>query len=399
MLGGGLADVLLVPVGDDVAVVDAAADGVTVEMPANLDPTRRSGARHARRRRRPTVAARRPPGARRPRPHDPRRRGRRRRPRVHRAGRRVRQGAPAVRPADRHVPGGEAPLRQHGRRHRAGHRPRCGTRPGPPPTGGDQLTLRRGGGRHARRCRPPTCAPTSTSRCTAASASRGSTTPTSTCAGPPRCSRCLDADDGRRRRHRPHPPRRAPRAGRSSCRPRPSRSATRCAAFAERIKDLDADEQRDALIETGYVMPHWPKPYGPRRRRGRAARHRAGVRRRRHQAPAATASPAGSSSRSSSTPPRTRSPAGCRPALRPGGHLVPAVQRARRRLRRRRHQDQGHPGRRRLAGQRPEGVDAAAPTSPAWASPPCAPTPTCRSTTASRRWSSTCTPRASRCGR
>jgi 3-oxochol-4-en-24-oyl-CoA dehydrogenase len=33
-------------------------------------------------------------------------------------------------------------------------------------------------------------------------------------------------------------------------------------AFAESIKDLPADEQRDRLIETGYVMPHWPKPYG-----------------------------------------------------------------------------------------------------------------------------------------
>jgi len=33
-------------------------------------------------------------------------------------------------------------------------------------------------------------------------------------------------------------------------------------AFAEAILDLSAEEQRDKLIETGYVMPHWPKPYG-----------------------------------------------------------------------------------------------------------------------------------------
>ena len=33
-------------------------------------------------------------------------------------------------------------------------------------------------------------------------------------------------------------------------------------AFAESIKDLPAEEQRTKLIETGYVMPHWPKPYG-----------------------------------------------------------------------------------------------------------------------------------------
>jgi 3-oxochol-4-en-24-oyl-CoA dehydrogenase len=33
-------------------------------------------------------------------------------------------------------------------------------------------------------------------------------------------------------------------------------------AFATSIKDLPAAEQRPKLIETGYVMPHWPKPYG-----------------------------------------------------------------------------------------------------------------------------------------
>ena len=33
-------------------------------------------------------------------------------------------------------------------------------------------------------------------------------------------------------------------------------------AFAESIKELPAEEQRSRLIETGYVMPHWPKPYG-----------------------------------------------------------------------------------------------------------------------------------------
>ena len=33
-------------------------------------------------------------------------------------------------------------------------------------------------------------------------------------------------------------------------------------AFAESIKGLSSTEQRAKLIETGYVMPHWPKPYG-----------------------------------------------------------------------------------------------------------------------------------------
>jgi alkylation response protein AidB-like acyl-CoA dehydrogenase len=32
--------------------------------------------------------------------------------------------------------------------------------------------------------------------------------------------------------------------------------------FADGIKDLPADGQRRKLIETGYVMPHWPEPYG-----------------------------------------------------------------------------------------------------------------------------------------
>ncbi len=43
VLGAGLADVILVPVGEDVLVVDATATGVDVETPANLDPTRRTG--------------------------------------------------------------------------------------------------------------------------------------------------------------------------------------------------------------------------------------------------------------------------------------------------------------------------------------------------------------------
>ncbi|WCO68111.1 acyl-CoA dehydrogenase [Iamia majanohamensis] len=42
VLGGGLADVAVVPVGDDVAVVDLTGDGVSREVPPNLDPTRRS---------------------------------------------------------------------------------------------------------------------------------------------------------------------------------------------------------------------------------------------------------------------------------------------------------------------------------------------------------------------
>jgi alkylation response protein AidB-like acyl-CoA dehydrogenase len=38
-------------------------------------------------------------------------------------------------------------------------------------------------------------------------------------------------------------------------------------AFVESLQGLSADQQRQRLIETGYGMPHWPKPYG----RGAAA--------------------------------------------------------------------------------------------------------------------------------
>jgi len=33
-------------------------------------------------------------------------------------------------------------------------------------------------------------------------------------------------------------------------------------SFADRIKDLSREEQRDEMIDSGYVMPHWPRPYG-----------------------------------------------------------------------------------------------------------------------------------------
>ena len=86
-------------------------------------------------------------------------------------------------------------------------------------------------------------------------------------------------------------------------------------------------------------------------------------------------------------------------AARRRGDLVPAVQRARRRAR-----DLAgarHPGRarrRRVGRQRPEDLDVAAPTSPARASSSPAPTPTRRSTRASRTSSARWTRPASRSG-
>ncbi|OBK44295.1 acyl-CoA dehydrogenase [Mycobacterium sp. 1081908.1] len=43
VLGAGLAELLVVAAGDDVLLLDRARDGVSVEVPENLDPTRRSG--------------------------------------------------------------------------------------------------------------------------------------------------------------------------------------------------------------------------------------------------------------------------------------------------------------------------------------------------------------------
>ncbi|MEO6469314.1 MAG: acyl-CoA dehydrogenase [Acidimicrobiia bacterium] len=46
VIGGGFADLLLVAIGDDVAVVDLSGDAATVETPKNLDPTRRAARIH-----------------------------------------------------------------------------------------------------------------------------------------------------------------------------------------------------------------------------------------------------------------------------------------------------------------------------------------------------------------
>ncbi|MEK1274567.1 acyl-CoA dehydrogenase family protein, partial [Mycobacterium ulcerans] len=43
VLGAGLAELLLVAAGDDVLVLDRGRSGVSVEVPDNFDPTRRSG--------------------------------------------------------------------------------------------------------------------------------------------------------------------------------------------------------------------------------------------------------------------------------------------------------------------------------------------------------------------
>ena len=100
---------------------------------------------------------------------------------VRRHGVGLRQGSRAVRPSDRPVPGRQAPLRRHARRARAGPGRGLGRRPG-------RRRRRGGAGRGRGRGHRPRglrrAAPRAASRCTAASGSRGSTTPTCSCAGP-----------------------------------------------------------------------------------------------------------------------------------------------------------------------------------------------------------------------
>ena len=124
MLGAGLAELLLIAAGDDVLVLDRGRDGVSVEVPDNFDPTRRSG-----RVRLQNVSvtdddilpARADFGAG-PGADVAGRRGGGRGVGLRRRRRRLRQGAPAVRPHHRHLPSGQASLREHAGGRRVGDR-------------------------------------------------------------------------------------------------------------------------------------------------------------------------------------------------------------------------------------------------------------------------------------
>ena len=186
VLGGGLADLLVVAAGHDMVIVERSQPGVAVSIPPNLDPTRRSGSVRIGTTRVDEIAVLR--GAR------PRALALARTLSAAEAcggahecvehGERLRQGARAVRPDDRHVPGGQAPLRQHagggraGHRRRVGRRPRARTRPRPSSSCAAAVAAAVGLPAFLHNAQI-------TSRSTAASASPGSTTPTSTCAGPP----------------------------------------------------------------------------------------------------------------------------------------------------------------------------------------------------------------------
>ena len=232
---------------------------------------RHSPARHGRRRRRhrwPTTAADRP---------DRRSevldilavlavgRSRRRHGVVHRDRGRLRVRARAVRPAHRAVPGGEAPLRRHAAATSSRRGRWRGTRPGP----GAGTTIRQ------RSSSPPRWPgrvvpgrlvarwPRTASRCSAASATRGSTTPTSTSSGPSPYRRCsaiaiggssrvadLAAD-----RSPPLADRRSRARGRRRSAPRFGRSSTA-------TKSRPSSEWTAAMADEGYLVPYWPAPWG-----------------------------------------------------------------------------------------------------------------------------------------
>ena len=159
----------------------------------------------------------------------------------------------------------------------------CGTLAGPGPaavtsSATPRPSPRRSAGRRGR------ATPTSTSRCTAGSGSPGSTTRTCTCAGPTAIAAVIDAEQAAievtdlvRARRAPGGRHRAAPRGRADPGGGQARTWPGCATWT-------GDARKQAMIESGYAMPHWPKPWGRDASADRAAGDRAGVRRRRDQA-------------------------------------------------------------------------------------------------------------------
>ena len=132
VLGGRWASVLLLRVGEDLVILDAADPAAMVEPVTGIDPSLGLAARAGQR---AAPAGRGDPAGSRPAGH----RavplaggggGGRRCPSVPGLRARLREGARAVRPNHRRLPGGQAPPGQHARRRRARDRARLGREPG-----------------------------------------------------------------------------------------------------------------------------------------------------------------------------------------------------------------------------------------------------------------------------
>ena len=322
-------------------------------------------------------------------------------------GRRVRRGAQAVRPAHRPVPGRQAPLRRHARRRRAGPRRGVGRGGGPRRCRGDaadrpaELACRWPPPAPSPSTRSPTW-PRTASRCSAASASPGSTTPTSTSGAPSAMRQLLGG---------PSPWRRATAAGapspasaaasRSTCRPRRRRSAPRCGPSPTRSPPCRRRSSEPAWSTPGYFVPHWSPPWGRDARAVEQLVIDEELRRAQHpRAPPGRGRVGGADHR---RPRHARAAGALGAADAPRQDLVvPAVQRARGRLRPR---GAHH---RRPPAPTAAGCSTARRCGPRWpwrptgASAWSAPTPRHPSTSASPTSSSTCARRAStsaRCAR
>ena len=257
VISGALADILLVPSGDDVLVIEKALGGVAATVPANLDPSRRAAkvrleTAHAPCCRAPADCLPTSRG-----PYSPRRRGHRRR--GHCPRQRVRQDAGTVRPPDRDVPGGQASLREHAGRGRTRDRGRLGRGPRGV-AGGDQLSY--------------TAAIAAALAIPAAVRSAqlniqvhggiGFTWEHDAHLYLRRAAAVAAVvDTEQSARDITDLVRRGVRRAAAIDLP-PEAEPVRAAMQEDvaRLRELDGDARKQALIETGYVMPHWPRPWG-----------------------------------------------------------------------------------------------------------------------------------------
>ena len=308
----------------------------------------------------------------------------------------LRRRARAVRPADRPVPGREAPVRRHALRPRAGPGGHVGRGPG----GSDAdagRARRRGGGRpRARRgLRLRQGLHPGARRHRVHVGARRPPLPEAGGRKPPACSAVPDRGG---RRWPPSRWRASAGTPASTCRPSAEVQRAEVRAFLDDLRTRPQPEWNRRIADSGYLVPHWPAPWGRDAGPLEQLVDRRGVRPGPRPPPAPGRRGVGAADHHR---PRHRRPAGAVGRAHAAGRadVVPDVQRARRRLRPGLGGHQGGAGRRRLAADRPEGVDVdGGPRRPRASASP-APTRRRRGTRASAASSSTCGPKASTCAR